>query len=91
VSHGEASLQPLASRSVTFSRPFLLPGMDVPHQPGTFEIREIREELDAMHGAYRITHRVIVVDGGKTEVFEVTSEELEFALALDEVSIRNPG
>jgi len=76
-----------SQRRVTFARPFILPGMDMPHGPGTFELRETREPLDVMHEAYRITRTILLVDGGKTEALEVTADALEFALALDAASM----
>lgn len=75
-------------KSVTFTRPFMLPGLDTPHQPGTFEVRETREPLDVMHDAYRTISRIVLIDGGRTEVLEVTAGELEYALALDEAPMR---
>jgi hypothetical protein len=78
-------------RSITFARPFILPGMDKPHRPGTFELRETRESFYVMHGAYKITSRLVLVSGNTTEVFEVTADELEFALALDETSVCDGG
>jgi deoxyinosine 3'endonuclease (endonuclease V) len=75
------------SRSVTFARSFMLPGMDTPHRPGTFELRETREALDVMHEAYRITRTIVLIDGGRTEALEVTADALEFALALDASSV----
>jgi hypothetical protein len=65
----------------------MLPGMDTPHQPGTFELRETREPLDVMYEAHRITSRIVLIEGGRTEVFEVTADELEYALTLDEASV----
>jgi hypothetical protein len=85
----EMGVSTTTSRTVTFSRLFILPGMDTPHAPGTFEVRDSREALDVMHEAYRVTSRIVLVDGGKTEVLEITGDELEFALALDEAPIRS--
>jgi hypothetical protein len=62
--------------------------MDGPHLPGTFELREIREPLDVMHDAYRTILRIVLVENGLTEVLEVTRDELDFALALDEAFVR---
>ena len=70
-------------RHVTFRLPFMLPGMDQPHAGGTFEVRESREPLDVPWAAYRVTNRIIIVDGGRTEALEVTAAELEQALAAD--------
>jgi hypothetical protein len=83
-----ASTQSVTLKSVTFTRPFMLPGLDAPHQPGTFELRETREPFDVMHDAYRTISRIVLVDGGKTEVIEVAMGELEYALALDEAPMR---
>ena len=79
----DASISGTTSRSVTFARPFILPGMDIPHRPGTFEVRETREPLDRMFEAYRITRAILLIDGGKTEVLEMTADALEVALTPD--------
>jgi hypothetical protein len=61
--------------------------MDAEHRPGTFEVRETREPLDVMHEAYRITRRIVLVDGATTELLEVSADELASALALDEAAV----
>ena len=75
------SLQP---GTVTFARPFQLPGMDEPHDPGTFEIRTTREALDVVWEAFRISTRIILTDGASSEAIDVTVADLAAALALDE-------
>lgn len=65
----------------------MLFGIDNPHQPGALELRETREPLDVMHEAYRITIRTVLIDGWQTEVFDVASHELQYALALDEAPV----
>lgn len=87
MSSSETTVPAAGSRWVTFARPFMLPGMDTAHQPGTFELRETREPLDVMHEAYRISSRIVLIDGGRTEVLEVTADELDYALALDEAPV----
>jgi hypothetical protein len=79
----DASAESTASRAVTFNRPFLLPGMDVPHAPGTFELRRTREALDVMWEAYRVTMRIMLVERGGVQALDVTSADLDAALALD--------
>ena len=74
---------PEMSPSVTFRRSFVLPGMDVPHAPGTFEVRRTREPLNVMGEAYLITTRIMLSAPGSIEAHEVTSADLEAALALD--------
>jgi hypothetical protein len=73
--------------TVTFNRPFLLPGMDAPHAPGTFELRRTREALDVMWEAYRVTLRIVLVDGGSMQAIDVTAADLDAALALDTAAI----
>ena len=72
-----------ASRTVTFTRPFTLPGMNGPHAAGTFELRTTRHDLDVMHEAYHVTTRIMLVEGLSVEALDVTSTDLQAALALD--------
>jgi hypothetical protein len=73
--------------SVTFARAFQLPGMDGPHAPGTFELRTTRHDLDVVWSAYRTTTRIILPNGSAIEALEVTTTDLEAALAIDVASI----
>lgn len=74
---------PAPRQSVTFSSPFRLPGMDVPHRPGTFELRETRKALDVSWDAYQISLSIMLVDGGTTEAFDVSATDLQLALDRD--------
>jgi hypothetical protein len=78
-----AEAPPPDPTSVTFTRPFMLPGMDEPHSAGTFELRTTRHELDVPWAAYRKTNRLMLPNGSAIEALEVTSDDLEAALALD--------
>lgn len=69
--------------TVTFTRPFLLPGMDAPHAAGTFELRTTRHSLDVMWEAYRKTTCIMLPNGSAMEAIDVTAADLEAALALD--------
>jgi hypothetical protein len=69
--------------TVTFKRPFKLPGMDVPHAAGTFELRTTRHDLDVMWDAYRVTTRIMLPSGSAMEALDVSTTDLEAALALD--------
>lgn len=78
-----AVAMPALPRTVTFRAPFLLAGMDRPHKPGTFEIRETRRALDVSWAAYQISLSIMLVDGGSTEALDVSAEDLQLALAAD--------
>jgi hypothetical protein len=79
----DTGAEPSPGRTVTFHRPFRLPGMDLPHAPGTFELRQTREALDVMWEAYQVSLRIVLVDGNSSEALDVTSADLDAALALD--------
>ena len=49
--------------SVTFRRPFMLPGFDRPHAPGSFEVRTDHERLDTVVEAWRRTLVVLIREG----------------------------
>lgn len=70
-------------RTVTFRHPFLLPGLDVPHPPGTFMLRQTRTALDVSWPAFVISLSLILVDGGITRALDISRQELEDALVLD--------
>ena len=74
-----ASVRP----TVTFRQPFLLPGMDTPHAPGTFEVLRSKEALDVVWEAYRVSTRIILTNGPRTEMLDVDAAALEAALAQD--------
>jgi hypothetical protein len=69
--------------TVTFTRPFILPGMDTPHAPGTFEVLRSKEALDVVWEAYRVSTRLMLTDGPRTEMLDVNAADLEAALADD--------
>jgi hypothetical protein len=74
---------PVRPRTVTFLAPFTLPGMDKPHKPGTFELRETRRSLDVSWDAYQISLSIMLVEGGTTEALDVSLSDLDQALAGD--------
>lgn len=78
-----AVAMPARARTVTFLAPFTLPGMDKPHKPGTFELRETRRSLDVSWDAYQISLSIMLVDGGTTEALDVSATDLDHALAED--------
>jgi len=70
--------------SVTFTRPFKLPGFDRSHAPGVFEVRTDEERLDTTVEAWlRKGTSILIVDGGLTQAWPVTPRDLEIALAAD--------
>ena len=74
---------PKIPENVTFHRPFLLPGLDRPHPPGTYALRETRRSLDVSWDAYQITLSIILVDRGTTQALDVSRTDLDAALAAD--------
>lgn len=76
--------QPGASETVTFKRPFILPGLDRPHSPGTFRIWERREPLDVSWDAYVVTKTLMLTDGAAVEALDVKADDLDEALHRDE-------
>jgi hypothetical protein len=75
--------------SVTFAHPFMLPGMDKPHSAGTFEVRTTWHELDVPWAAFRKSSRLMLPNGLALEALDVTTDDLEAALARDRMS--DPG
>lgn len=70
--------------SVTFARPFMLPGFDRPHAPGSFEIRTDHERLGTTLEAWRRTDtRIMFVESGLTEAWPIDPRDLEKALLAD--------
>jgi hypothetical protein len=70
--------------TVTFRRPFMLPGFDRPHAPGTFQVRTDHERLDTITEAWlRTDTALLIVDGGLTQAWPVEPSELEKALRTD--------
>lgn len=73
----------LVPGSVTFRAPFMLPGLDQPHRPGTFAVRETRQPLDVSWPAFVSSLTLILVDGGTTQALDVAREDLDAALMRD--------
>ena len=71
---------------VTFRHPFILPGLDRPHDPGTFEVRVRRELLDVSWTAYLLTRTIMLTDWGAVEALDVRTEDLTEALRLDQAA-----
>lgn len=69
--------------AVTFKSPFLLPGLDRPHAPGTFEVLIQREALDVSWHAFREHHTILLTDGGSVEAMAVSKDDLAAALRRD--------
>ena len=69
--------------SVTFRAPFMLPGLEQAHRPGTFALRETRQPLDVSWSAFVTSLTVMLVDGGTTQALDVTREDLDAALMRD--------
>jgi hypothetical protein len=63
--------------------------MDVPHAPGSFEVRLEQEQLDVMWEAYRGTTTILLTDGNRQEAWLVDASDLEQALALDQAQTRS--
>ncbi len=71
------------SRRVVFTRPFILPGMDRPHAPGTFDVVVEREALDVPFPAFRLTTTILLSAGNAVEAWPVLQADLAAALAVD--------
>jgi hypothetical protein len=69
--------------TVTFVHPFLLPGMDRSHQPGTFELVTEQHELDVVWVAHRTTITILLPSGAAIEAYPVTRGDLDAALSAD--------
>ena len=70
--------------TVTFNRPFLLPGFDAPHAPGTFEVRSDEERLDtAFEGWHRVMTTLMLRSAGRVEAWPVDPADLAKAIAAD--------
>lgn len=78
-------VQPAAS-SVSFAHPFLLPGMDAAHPPGTFDVLLEQQELDVWWPAYRVTMRIMLPHGVAMEAWPVNRADLDAALAADRLA-----
>lgn len=69
---------------VTFHHPFVLPGLERPRDPGTFEVRIRRELLDVSWTAHLLTRTIMLPNRGGVEALEVRADDLAEALRLDQ-------
>ena len=70
---------------VHFKHPFLLPGFEAPHPPGTFDLEVDNEKID---GPSSIAHRHVATfiylrDGSASRMVSVEPSELAAALERD--------
>jgi hypothetical protein len=78
-----------AQKSVTFTHPFSLEGMDEAFPPGTYLIEETREPVEGLSFiGYRRTRTTIELPNSSAahfarQVFEVEPADLDAALARD--------
>lgn len=76
-------------KTVTFSHPFSLEGVEGTYPPGTYEVTETREHVDGLSFiGYRRTKTTIELPGTNPShvsrlVVEVEPADLEAALGLD--------
>lgn len=71
------------SESATFLHPFLLPGMERQHPPGTFEVWTEREAIDVSRPAYLQRMRILLTTSNGVESIGLRREDLDLALARD--------
>jgi hypothetical protein len=77
------------SRTITFARPFFLPGLDEAQPAGTYTIRTDEESIEGLSFlAYRRVATVIFLPlrhggAGSVQVIPVTPQDLDAALARD--------
>lgn len=72
-----------ARRLVTYRFPFQLPGMDKPHDPGTFEVLVEEEQLDVVWQASRSWLAILLTYPGRMEAMPVTADALEASILQD--------
>lgn len=85
ISSGAPQVAPLEMpKTVTFRSPFLLPGLDRPHPPGTFQVWERREPLDVSWNAFVLTKTIMLTGSGTIEALEVKASDLDKALRHDQ-------
>lgn len=77
----------VTTEQVTFHRPFILPGLDQPHDPGTFEVHVRRELLDVSWTAHLLTRTIMLPDRSGVEALEVRSDDLAEALRRDQEAL----
>jgi hypothetical protein len=83
------------SETVTFVRPFLLPGMDRPLPAGPYEVETTEQALEGFHTrSYRRTavHLSVPAIAGvcESELWAITPAQLDAALALDRQPASHP-
>jgi hypothetical protein len=70
--------------TVTFRRPFVLPGFDAPHAPGTFDVQSDEERLDTVfEGWHRVMTTILLRSPGRVEAWPVDPADLAKAIATD--------
>ena len=72
-----------ATERITFRHPFLLAGLERPHQPGTFDLVTEREALDVSWPAFRLSMTILLTEAGGVEAVPITRDELDAALRRD--------
>lgn len=72
------------TRTVTFQKPFLLPGMEAPHAAGSFELQTQEEPIDVMWEAYHRRLTIMLTSAGCVEAWPVSEIDLKNALAADQ-------
>lgn len=72
-----------STEQITFLHPFILPGLDRPHRPGTFDLVTEHEALDVSWPAYRLTMTIHLTEAGGVEAVPVTRVDLDAALQRD--------
>ncbi|MDF2983552.1 MAG: hypothetical protein K0Q69_3324 [Devosia sp.] len=72
-----------STEHITFRHPFMLPSLERPHPPGTFDLITEREALDVSWPAFRLTLTLMLTEAGGVEAVPVTRDELEAALRRD--------
>ena len=83
-------IEPVVNK-VTFASPFRLPGMELAHAPGTFDLAISQDELDVWWPAYRMTMTLMLPAGAGIEAWTLTPTELEAALAADRAATSPAG
>lgn len=68
---------------VVFRHPFILPGLDDLHRPGTFDVVTEWEALDVSWPAFQLTVMILLTDAGRVEAIGVTRGDLDAALRRD--------
>lgn len=78
-----APVTSLESGIVTFRSKFILPGLDRPHAPGSFQVHERRERLELSWDAFKITKTIMLTNVGTVEALDVKADDLAAALLRD--------